>query len=68
MHGHGRYPIWFFIGALLTAYGALILAAGLYGLSHPANVVLDELHIGIWWGILLLVMGVFYVLRFYPRK
>jgi hypothetical protein len=52
----------------LTAYGVLILGAGLYGLSHPANVVLDELHIGIWWGVLLLVVGLFYVLRFYPKK
>jgi len=64
MHEHGRLPIWFFIGVLLTAYGVLILGAGLYGLSHPANVVLD----GIWWGILLLLVGLFYVLRFYPRK
>jgi hypothetical protein len=68
MHEHVRIPIWFFIGALLAAYGLLILGAGIYGLSHPANVVLDELHIGIWWGALLLVVGLFYVLRFYPRK
>lgn len=68
MHDHGRIPIWFFIGVLLTAYGVLIFGAGLYGLSHPANVVLDELHIGIWWGLLLLAVGLFYVLRFYPRK
>lgn len=68
MHDHGRIPIWFFIGALLTAYGVLILGAGIYGLSHPADVVLDELHIGIWWGALLLVVGLFYVVRFYPRK
>lgn len=68
MHDHGRIPIWFFIGVLLTAYGVLILGAGLWELSHPANVVLAELHIGIWWGILLLLVGLFYVLRFYPRK
>ncbi len=63
-----RIPIWFFIGALLTAYGVLILGAGIYGLSHPAPVVLDELHVGIWWGLLLLAIGLFYVVRFYPRK
>ncbi len=68
MHAHGRIPIWFFIGVLLTAYGVLILGAGLWDLSHPANVALQELHIGIWWGGLLLLIGLFYVLRFYPRK
>ncbi len=42
MHDHGRIPIWFFIGVLLTAYGVLILGAGIYGLSHPATVVLGR--------------------------
>ena len=62
------FPFGFSLASLLTAYGVLILGAGLYGLSHPANVVLDELHIGIWWGALLLVVGLFYVWRFYPKK
>ncbi len=67
MHGHG-IPIWFFIGALLAVYGVLILAAGLYGLVHPPAVELAFLHAGIWWGALLLAIGLLYVWRFRPRR
>jgi hypothetical protein len=70
MHGHGRLSIWFFIGVLLTAYGILITGAGIYDESHPAAhpVVLSELHMGIWWGLLLFIIGVVYFVRFYPKK
>lgn len=68
MHRPGMVSIWFFIGLLLLAYGVLILGAGLYGLSHPPNVVLAELNAGIWWGILLIVLGAFYSYRFSPRR
>ncbi len=66
MHAQ-RVPIWFFIGALLAVYGLLILAAGLYGLVHPPAVELAKLHAGIWWGALLLAIGLGYVFRFRPR-
>ena len=58
--------IWFFIGVLLLIYGVLILGAGLYGLSHPPNVVHADLHAGIWWGALLLILGSVYTVRFRP--
>ncbi|HWB99700.1 MAG TPA: hypothetical protein VG672_23495 [Bryobacteraceae bacterium] len=68
----GRHfiSIWFFIGLLLAIYGVLILGAGIYGLSHPPaqHVVLANLHMGIWWGLLLLVLGAFYVYHFFPGK
>jgi hypothetical protein len=62
--------IWFFIGILLLAYGVLILGAGIYDLSNPAAhpVVRSDLHAGIWWGVLLIVMGAVYSLRFSPRR
>ena len=60
--------IWFFVGVLLLIYGALILGAGIYGVSHPPNVVLADLHAEIWWGALLIVMGAFYSIRFSPWK
>lgn len=61
--------IWFFIGVLLLVYGVLILGASLWELNTPpaVPVVLAELHIGIWWGILLLLLGGFYSYRFYPK-
>ncbi len=61
--------IWLFIGVMLLVYGILILASGIYDLSHPPEhaVVLAELHAPIWWGALLLVLGVVYTYKFYPR-
>jgi hypothetical protein len=63
-------PIWFFIGALLLAYGFLILGAGIYELTSPPEhpVVLAELHAGIWWGALLIVLGAIYTIKFKPGK
>jgi hypothetical protein len=66
MHEHG-IPIWFFIGALLAVYGVLILGAGIVGLFHPPAVELASLHAPIWWGALLIAIGLFYVSRFRPR-
>lgn len=67
MTEHG-IPIWFFIGALLAVYGVLILAAGIVGLFDPPRVALANLHAGIWWGALLLVIGLGYVRAFRPRR
>jgi hypothetical protein len=70
MHGPGFISIWFFIGVLLTAYGVLITATGVFELaSPPANPpVLFNLHASIWWGALLLVIGLIYFTKFFPRK
>jgi hypothetical protein len=64
-----QIPIWFFIGLLVGVYGVLILGTGLYGLvSPPAQPVkLAYLHVDIWWGILLIAIGLFYSLKFRPR-
>ncbi len=67
MTEHG-IPIWFFIGALLAVYGVLILGAGIFGLFHPPHVALASLHAGIWWGALLVVIGLGYVRAFRPRR
>ena len=60
--------IWFFTGVLLLAYGIMIIGAGIYGVSHPAEhpVVLANLHIDIWWGAVLTIVGVFYCWKFAP--
>ena len=70
MHRAGMISIWFFIGALLLAYGVLILGAGLYELISPPEqpVVLASLHANIWWGALLVVLGAIYTLKFSPKK
>jgi hypothetical protein len=60
--------IWFFIGALLTVYGALILATGIYEFFSPETdaVVLGNLHIAVWWGAGMLLLGFTFVIRFWP--
>jgi len=68
MHRPGLISIWFFVGALLLIYGILILGAGLYGLAHPPAVVLADLNAGIWWGLLLILLGLIYSVRFFPRR
>ncbi|MGA2270095.1 MAG: hypothetical protein ABSH44_16610 [Bryobacteraceae bacterium] len=70
MHRVGMISIWFFIGVLLLVYGVLILGAGIYDLWNPAAhpVVRSDLHAGIWWGALLMVMGAVYSLRFAPGR
>lgn len=71
MHEHKKMiSIWFFIGVLLLFYGVVILAQGLYELTTPpANpVVRADLHIGILWGSLLLIMGAGYTAAFRPQR
>jgi len=62
--------IWFFIGLILTVYGLLILGAGIYDVINPLKhpVVLSHLHAGVWWGALLVVLGVLYIIKFKPKK
>ena len=60
--------IWFFIGVLLTIYGAMILGYGVWEVitGNLANVVLANLHAPIWWGAIMLALGLFYGIRFRP--
>jgi heme/copper-type cytochrome/quinol oxidase subunit 3 len=70
MHG-SKIPIWFFIGVLLTVYGAMILGYGIYEAAtgdYPQGVQLTDLHTPIWWGAILLLLGLLYVVKFRPGK
>jgi len=62
--------IWFFIGIVLVVYGALILGAGIYGWLVPSShpVVLAKLHVGVWWGAILFLLGTIYVAKFFPKR
>jgi hypothetical protein len=74
MHdAHGKQiPIWFFIGTLLAIYGVIITAAGIYSWVNPPPpekmVKLWDYHADLWWGILLSIFGLVYVVRFWPSK
>ncbi len=53
-------PIWFFVGLILIVMGAVVLAAGLYGLLvRPLGPpkVLASLHPDLWWGGFMVVVG-----------
>ena len=70
MHGSG-IPIWFFVGVLLVAYGAMIFGYGLYEVAsglYPPSVQLTNLHTPIWWGGILFLLGLVYVVKFRPSK
>jgi hypothetical protein len=62
--------IWFLIGLQLSIYGALIVGAGIYVLYYPPEqaTVLENLHPAIWWGAIMLALGLFYTLKFRPRN
>ena len=64
----GKISIWFFIGVLLAFYGALICGHGIYELFSGIlpNVELARLHAPVWWGGMMLVLGLFYSIRFAP--
>jgi hypothetical protein len=62
--------IWFFIGVMLTIYGAMILGYGISELvsGHTANVILANLHAPVWWGGFMLVIGLVYGIHFRPGR
>lgn len=70
MHG-SKIPIWFFIGVLLVIYGVLIMGSGtvewITG-NYPPGVQMTDLHAPVWWGGLLGLLGLFYTVKFRPRK
>ncbi|QOR75440.1 MAG: hypothetical protein IMW88_08780 [Thermoflavifilum sp.] len=71
MHEDHGISIWFFIGSLLVLYGLIIVIASLPALFSPAaapHIVLAHLHAGVWWGALLLLLGIFYVILYWPAS
>ncbi len=68
MQGIG-ISIWFFIGVSLLVNGILIVGAGIWEIFDPPTnaVVLFDLHANVWWGALLVILGLIYCFRFAPR-
>jgi len=62
--------IWFFTGICLGVNGALIVATGIYEAIYPPveKVVLSQLHANIWWGAVLLILGLLFSVRFSPAR
>jgi hypothetical protein len=70
MKSGGSLSIWFFIGVSLAVNGLVIFCEGIYECFYPPlnQVVLFNLHANVWWGGVLLVLGVFFSLRFSPAR
>ena len=70
MKSGGSLSIWFFTGLCLGVNGLLIFLTGIYETIRPpeSKVVLYDLHANIWWGGLLLILGVVYCIHFSPAK
>ena len=65
----GMVSIWFFVGCLLTVYGALILIEGVRDYSlQETGYELPGLHLQVWWGVGLLILGCVYLYHFRPGK
>ena len=71
---HHIIPVWFFVGVLFLAYGVLVFASGLSRWAADAasqsaqNDVLARLHAPVWWGALLIVLGIVYCGLFRPGR
>lgn len=65
--GQPMLPVWFFVGVLLTVYGVIILITSVLPYSHAATLPFARYHAGIWGGIVLIIIGGFYTLKFWPR-
>jgi hypothetical protein len=52
-------PIWYFVGLILLAVGAIVLLSGIYLLVNPPEIktVLYDTHPNLWWGIIMLIFG-----------
>ena len=57
-------PIWYFVGLMLTAMGAVIFLSGLFDYSGEgtAKTVLSSLHPAIWWGAVMMIAGLIFFL------
>lgn len=65
--------IWFFCGILTLGYGIVLVVTGLcerydlLGMKQP-DTVLANLQPTLWWGLFLLLFGLFYTVKFRPGK
>ena len=70
MHEEESFSIWFFVGIMLALYGPIVLIANIpwFSASQNPHVVLERLHAGVWWGILLTLLGALFLYLHLPGK
>jgi hypothetical protein len=57
--------IWYFVGLLLTIIGLIITISAVFSLFNPPaqTKMFSHLHPDLWWGLLMLIFGLFFALR-----
>ena len=65
---HHILPVWFFVGVLFLIYGVLIVASGLSEWSNLPDTALANLHAPVWWGGIMVAVGLIYTLAFRPKR
>jgi hypothetical protein len=57
-------PIWYFVGLMLSAMGVVVEISGIvnYSDTQAAKTVLSELHPALWWGAVMIVSGLIFLL------
>ena len=58
-------PIWYFVGLILSSMGLVLFINGIYYLLNPGSdhTVLKDLHPDIWWGALMIIVGLIYIIK-----
>jgi len=58
-------PIWYFVGLILLAMGGVVFLSGLYTLIFRVQhkTALAELHPDLWWGAIMVIVGIIFFLK-----
>jgi hypothetical protein len=56
--------IWYFVGIILMIMGGLVFLSGIVQFIAPplTHTILAEIHPAIWWGALMIIVGLVYFL------
>jgi hypothetical protein len=67
-----RFSIWFFVGIMTLLYGLVLAPYGAWEWfgGHESTVVKfgNQYHPTFWWGLMILVFGLIYTIKFRPSK
>ena len=63
-----RLPVWFFVGILLLINGLAVFGSGIYWFFVPAKVILANMHVGFWWGIVIIAAGLIFIIKNRPER
>jgi hypothetical protein len=58
-------PIWYFVGLILLAMGAIVIISGIFIIVNPPiqKTVLIQTNPNIWWGSIMMLAGLIFLLK-----